>query len=136
MSQNQSSKEELQASNGMVTHAEPVSVQIGLRLRATDRSDRAIVSNVTAVVPSAGMVFLDFGFLEQQAIDQISKAAQAGTQTPITLDGRLESRIAMTMDNAAQLSRQLELVLASTRKSRPSPIDIEPLMTGSDTTLQ
>lgn len=136
MSQNQTSNDEVQSTNGIASHAEPTSVQIGLRLRASERSDRAIVSNVTAVQPSAGMVFIDFGFLEQQAIDQISKAAQAGTQTAVTIDGRLESRIAMSMDNVAQLARQLELVLAATRKPRPSAASIEPLITGADTTLQ
>lgn len=136
MSQNQTSKEDVQSSNGIANHAEPTSVQIGLRLRAADRSDRAIVSNVSAVQPSAGMVFIDFGFLEQQAIDQISKAAQAGLQTPVTIDGRLESRIAMSMDNVAQLARQLELVLVTSKRSRPRPAAMEPLITGSDPTLQ
>ena len=41
------------------------SVQLALRLRATDHSDRAIVSNVSAVHAASGMVFIDFGFVEQ-----------------------------------------------------------------------
>ena len=111
------------------------SVQVGLRLRAVDVSDRAIVANVSAVQPSAGMVFIDFGFLEQHAIDEIGKAARSG-QASATIDGRLECRIAMGLDNIAQLNRQLEQVLQSSKKAASRAVAIEPMTIGADTVLQ
>lgn len=44
-------------------------VQIALRLRPVDHSDRAIVANVSAARLSSSMVFLDFGLIEQPALD-------------------------------------------------------------------
>ncbi len=114
MSQNLSSH--TPATNGAAA-AETSSVQLALRLRASDRSDRAIVSNVSAVQAGSGMVFIDFGFIEQQAIDEVTRAMRAGAQTAGSIDGRLECRIAMSAGDVAQLMRQLQQVLANA--SRP-----------------
>ncbi len=88
-------------------------VQVALRLRPVDRSDRPIVSNVSAVHASSGMVFVDFGFIEQQAIDDITRSLRAGSDTVASIEGRLECRIAMSIGDIAQLSRQLQQVLAA-----------------------
>ena len=48
---------------------ESASVQLSLRLRASDNSDRPIVSNVSAVQAGSGMVLIDFGFVEQRTIE-------------------------------------------------------------------
>lgn len=93
--------------------ADQKAVQVALRLRAVDRSDRPIVSNVSAVHASSGMVFVDFGFIEQQAIDDITRAMRADTETAANIDGRLECRIAMSVGDIAQLSRQLQQVLSA-----------------------
>ncbi len=118
MSQNLSTEQEL--NGGHAPLAEQKAVQVALRLKAVDRSDRAIVSNVSAVHASSGMVFVDFGFVEQQAIDEITRAMRAGAQTAANIDGRLECRIAMSVGDMVQLSRQLQQVLATVgRKSSP-----------------
>ncbi len=117
MSQNLSSH--TPAANGAAA-AETSSVQLALRLRASDRSDRAIVSNVSAVHAGSGMVFIDFGFVEQQAIDEVSRAMRAGSQPSGNIDGRLECRIAMGAGDVAQLIRQLQQMLASASR-QPAP---------------
>ncbi len=136
MSQNASHEKEGLFQNGSASHAETRSVQIGLRLRAVEQSERAIVSNVTAVQASSGMVFIDFGFLEQQALDEINKAVATSGQTDAIVDGRLECRIAMGLDNVAQLHRQLEQLLNAAKKSRPAAMPMAPTTPGSDSTLQ
>ncbi|MGB4346036.1 MAG: hypothetical protein WBJ21_06530 [Burkholderiaceae bacterium] len=136
MSQNASHENEGQFLNGSASHAETRSIQIGLRLRAVEQSERAIVSNITAVQASSGMVFIDFGFLEQQALEEINKAVGKSGQTDTVIDGRLECRIAMGLDNVAQLHRQLEQLLNAAKKSRPAAIPLEPSTPGSDSTLQ
>lgn len=91
--------------------------RIPLHLRATDLSSRAVVSNVSVVHPGSGMVFIDFGFIEQQALSALQQAMQASQ--PVTrLDGRLECRVAMGVADIAQLAQQLQQVLASLH--RPS----------------
>lgn len=95
--------------------AEPP-IQLALRLRAVDLSDRAVVSNVSAVHAGAGMVFIDFGFVEQQAIAEVTRAMRAG-QAASSIEGRLERRIAMSVADVAQLAQQLQQVLTSLRKS-------------------
>ena len=135
MTQQISNKEDAFAANSNNDRSTPQSVQVGLRLRAVDVSDRAIVANVSAVQPAAGMVFIDFGFLEQHAIDEIGKAARSG-QASATIDGRLECRIAMALDNIAQLHRQLEQVLQASKKAASRAVAIEPMTIGADTVLQ
>lgn len=92
-------------------------LQVALRLRPAERSDRAIVSNVSAVHAGSGLVFMDFGFIEQQAIDEVTRAMRANAQTPANIDGRLECRIAMSPGDVAQLARQLQQILGAGLKS-------------------
>ncbi len=95
--------------------AEPVA-QVALHLRPVDHSDRAIVSNVSAVHASGGIVFIDFGFVEQHLIAGITRAVRAGETAATSLDGRLECRLAMSPTDVAQLALQLQQVLASLRR--------------------
>ncbi len=88
-------------------------IQIGLRLRATDNAGRALVSNVSSVHLSSGMAFIDFGFVEQSALTEATRAARAGGESRQMADGRLECRIAMGLTDLAQLTRQLQQVLAA-----------------------
>lgn len=111
MSQNLSAERQNQANGSSAT--ENAAVQVALRLRAVDHSDRAMVSNVSTVHAASGMVFIDFGFVEQQAIDEVTRAVRAGSETSTQIDGRLECRIAMGLGDIAQLARQLQQVLAS-----------------------
>lgn len=133
MSQHVNKKEESLSAAGNADRNKEQSVQVSLRLRAAESSERAIVSNVTAVQPSAGLVYLDFGFLEHHIIEQISAAARKG-ESAIHIDGRLECRIAMTPQHIAQLNQQLTQILKSPKQVMPQ--DAEPLTVGSDTFLQ
>lgn len=88
-------------------------VQIPLRLHPVERSDRAIVANVSAARLASSMVFIDFGFIDQQAIDEVTRHARAGKASDGKLDGRLECRIAMSKGDASQLMQQLQRLLAT-----------------------
>ncbi len=135
MKQNQNGNLTHSTTEGEPARGNPQAVQIAMRLRAVDASNRAIVSNISAVQPSSGMVFLDFGFVEQHAMDEIGKAVRSG-QSSATIDGRLECRIAMGMEHIVQLHRQLEQVLAATRKTATRTATEEPMTVGADTILQ
>ena len=92
-------------------------VRIALRLHPVEYSDRAVVANVSTARVASSMVFIDFGFIDQQAIDEVTGQARAGKATDAKLDGRLECRIAMSKGDASQLQQQLQRLLAT----RPVP---------------
>ncbi len=124
------------SSNG--TGAVPLesqSLQVALRLRPSERSDRAIVSNVSAVHAGSGLVFIDFGFIEQQAIDEITRTMRSDQKTPANIDGRLECRIAMSPGDVAQLARQLQQILGAGMK-RPAEAVGDDLSRDPDARLQ
>ena len=124
-----------QASNGAAP-AETSPVQLSLRLRASDRSDRAIVSNVSAVHAGSGMVFVDFGYVEQQSIDEVTRAMRSGQQSAGAIDGRLECRIAMGLGDVVQLARQLQqVVAAAARQHPPASEDLGAAAAGPDASL-
>ena len=88
-------------------------VQIALRLQPVERSDRAIVANVSTARLNSSMVFLDFGFIEPQAMDGLTRSVRSGSTSDGKLDGRLECRIAMSVGHASQLLQQLQRLMAA-----------------------
>ncbi len=136
MSQSLSSERDT-ASNHSASQAGSGAVQIGLRLRASDSSGRAIVSNISSVHLSSGMAFIDFGFVEQSVLSEAARAARTGGDAKQVADGRLECRIAMGLGDVAQLARQLQQVLANASRP-PGPASDMPthMMPGSETSLQ
>lgn len=120
MSEVQHDEDQINSSNGAANAAQATTheVQVSVRLRAIDHSDRAIVANVSTVQPGSGMVFIDFGFIEQHAIAALGKHALDGDKTPEILDARLECRIAMSVESLAQLAQQLNQTLAGLRSNR------------------
>lgn len=136
MSQHLSAERQSNA-NGSSASENPA-VQVALRLRASDRSDRAIVSNVSTVHAASGMVFVDFGFVEQQAIDEVTRAVRSGAQASANIDGRLECRIAMGLGDIAQLARQLQQVLSAVQQQQGAarPEVSSAISPGPDTSLQ
>jgi hypothetical protein len=134
MSQNLSAERQNSANGSSATDN---AVQVALRLRAVEHSDRAIVSNVSTVHASSGMVFIDFGFVEQQAIDEATRAVRSGAQNSAQIDGRLECRIAMGLGDIAQLARQLQQVLASVSQQTSTRTETGSAMSsGADIHLQ
>lgn len=87
------------------------SVQVDIQLQPVDHSDQPILANFTAVQGVPGMVFLDFGFLEPQAISALARLAQSGNAVPEAIRGRLACRVALGPDTVANLAQQLNQLL-------------------------
>lgn len=135
MSQSMTSERDAASTNNAAPEAAGA-VQIGLRLRASDSSGRAIVSNISSVHLSSGMAFIDFGFIEQSVLSEAARAARSGSDNKQVADGRLECRIAMGLGDLAQLTRQLQQVLANaSRPASTTPSPAEHMMP-PDTSLQ
>lgn len=131
MSQNLSNP--LDATHATQPSPDSQPMHIGLRLRAADQSDRSIVSNITGVHLGSGFAFIDFGFIEHAALNEVTRAARSGAQKNPTLDGRLECRIAMGLGDLMQLARQIDQVISSANKARngavsdkPDPLTLDP----------
>lgn len=134
MSQNLTNN--IEAQSNTAPSGEGQAVHIGLRLRAVEQSDRSIVSNITGVHLGSGFAFIDFGFIDQSALTQATRAARSGEQANPVIDGRLECRIAMGIGDLVQLARQLDQAIAAASKTRaaaqsqqPDPLTLDPTAT-------
>ena len=88
-------------------------LQLGIRLQSVEGSDQPVFSNFTMVQGAPGMVFLDFGFLEPNALPSVIRAAQSGGKVPESIGGKLAARVVLGLDSAVQLVQQLEQHLRS-----------------------
>ena len=86
---------------------EPQTLQVGIRMQQGEHTGQPIYSNFTAVQGGQGVVFVDFGFLEPQALQSLAQMNQAGKKVPETIGARMSSRMAISVDAAANLARQL-----------------------------
>jgi hypothetical protein len=101
-------------------------LHLGLRLQSVNQSDQPVFSNFTTVQGAPGMVFLDFGFLEPAMMPSLARLAKSGGKMPEAVSGRLACRVALGVDAAMQLTRQLEAHLqglatqAAAAKGKPN----------------
>jgi len=126
-----SDEKEIQ-SETKVESTQPHSVQVGVRMQQGEHTGQPIYANFTAVQGGQGVVFVDFGFLEPQALNSLAQMTQAGKQVPETIAARMSSRMAISVDAAANLSRQLNQLLQPKPATAP---DVEAAKT-EDVTLQ
>ncbi len=84
---------------------------LNIRLAPVDNSDQPVLANFTRLNGAAGMVFVDFGFLEPAALAALSRLARSGGKIPETLNGKLAVRVALGYDTLASLHQQLGRVV-------------------------
>ena len=89
----------------------PQSLQVGIRMQQGEHTGQPIYSNFTAVQGGQGVVFVDFGFLEPQAMQTLARMTQSGEKVPETIGARMSCRMAISADAAANLHRQLSQLL-------------------------
>ena len=90
---------------------QPQALQVDIRMQQGEHTGQPIYSNFTAVQGGQGVVFVDFGFLEPQAMQALAKMTQSGEKAPETIGARMSSRVALSVDAAANLNRQLNQLL-------------------------
>lgn len=112
------------------------SVQVAIELQSVDQSDQPVLANFTAVQGAPGMVFLDFGFLEPQAINKLTRQAQTGSAVPKVIRGRLACRVAMSPEAIANLAQQLKQFLRPAVADEHTQVQLNlPEAAQSDTSL-
>lgn len=93
-------------------------IALNVRLKPSESSAHPRAANYTNVGVSQGIAYLDFGFVEPAMLAAIAKTAKDGQAAPKWLDGHLVTRVAMPVDNLAQLHQQLQQVLMSMRTAK------------------
>jgi hypothetical protein len=91
---------------------------VNIRLVAAGNSDQPVFANLTSTHAGTGVAFVDFGFLDPNALGEISRLARSGTKVPEQLNGRLAVRVALGLDTLAQLHQQIGQVLQALRGAR------------------
>ena len=125
-------------SENEVESTQPQAMQVGIRMQQGEHTGQPIYSNFTAVQGGQGVVFVDFGFLEPQAMQALAKMKQSGEKVPETIGARMACRMAISVDAAANLNRQLNQLLRpkaakAADDEQGSTVDVEK---GEDATLQ
>lgn len=91
---------------------------INVQLAPSTESERPVFSNFTTLHPSPGVVLVDFGFVEPQALAALSEMARSGKKMPERLNGRLATRVAIPYDTLANLHQQIGRLLQAVAKQR------------------
>jgi len=92
--------------------------QVNVKMQQGEQTGQPIYSNFSVVHPGQGVVFVDFGFLDSQTIQAINRIAQSG-DTSQTVNARMSCRMAISLDAASQLTRQLNQLLNVTSQAQP-----------------
>lgn len=71
--------------------------------------------NYTNVGVARGIAYLDFGFIEPALLAAIEKVAKDDQAAPKGVDGHLVTRVALPVDNLAQLHQQIQQLLMGLR---------------------
>ncbi len=95
----------------------PSQMQVNVKMQQGEQTGQPIYSNFTVAHPGQGVVFVDFGFLDPQTIHTINRIAQSGDNSK-TVNARMSCRMAISLEAANQLTRQLNQLLQVTRKAQ------------------
>lgn len=91
---------------------------VGVQLLANGQPDVPMLANFARVQMSATAVVLDFGFLEPDGLNALSRMAGKGEKMPAAIKGRLAARIALEPEALASLYRQLGQTIARVSAAR------------------
>lgn len=100
---------------------QPHPVQINIRMQQGEHTGQPIYSNFTSVQGGSGVIIVDFGFLDPQAISALNRMVRSDEKTSATIDAKLSCRIAISIDAANHLVRQLNLLLG---RKTDSPVQV------------
>ena len=101
-----------------MNESQDATIALNVRLKPSDSSAHPRAVNYTNVGVAQGIAYLDFGFIEPALLAAVAKTAKDGQAAPKGLDGHLVTRVALSVDNLAQLHQQIQQVLVGLRTAR------------------
>ncbi len=98
-----------------MSEPKPTSIPLNVRLKPSESSAHPCLVNYTNVGVAQGIAYLDFGFIEPALLAAVAQTAKEGQAAPKSLDGHLVTRVALPVDNLAQLHQQIQQLLMGLR---------------------
>ncbi len=114
-----SDNDNTQAGNTEETAQQPQAMQVNVKMQQGEHTGQPIYSNFTTAQVGQGVVMVDFGFLDPQTVHMINRMAQSGEKAQ-TVHARMSCRMAISLDAANQLARQLTQLLQNVRNASAS----------------
>ncbi len=97
---------------------QPHAVKVNIKMQQGEHTGQPIYSNITSVQGGQGVALVDFGFLDPQTINALNQMAKSGGQTQNqTVNARMSCRLALSVEAANQLTRQLTQLLQNGRNT-------------------
>lgn len=82
-------------------------LQVNIRMQSGEHTGQPIFSNLTSVQASQGVVMIDFGFIDPQTIQALSRLTQSNEKAPDTISAKMSCRMVVSVEAASQLAQQL-----------------------------
>ena len=113
-----SDHENTQAGDTAESTQQQHAMQVNIKMQQGEHTGQPIYSNFTTVQGGQGVVLVDFGFLDPQTINALNRMAKSGEQAQNqTVNARMSCRMAISLESAGQLTRQLNQLLQNVRKA-------------------
>ena len=105
---------------------------ISIRMSPGEQTGQPIYSNFASVNAGQGVVIVDFGFLDSQNLNTLNRVTRSGEALPDAINGKMSSRMAISIDTAHHLSQQLNQLL----RTKPSATVAQGQQSATDSVLQ
>lgn len=111
---------------------QPATKPISVRMSPGEQTGQSIYSNFASVNGGQGVVIVDFGFLDSQNLNTLNRVTRLGETLPDAINGKMSSRMAISIDTAHHLSQQLNQLLST----KPSATVAQSPQSAADPALQ
>lgn len=88
-------------------------VQVNIKMQQGEHTGQPLYSNFTSVQGGSGVVIVDFGFLDPQIMNALSRMVRSGKKTPDAINAKMSCRMAISIEAANQLAQQLDQLLGT-----------------------
>lgn len=92
---------------------QPAAKQVSIRMSPGEQTGQSLYSNFASVNGGQGVVIVDFGFLDSQNLNTLNRITRSGESLPDAINGKMTSRMAISIDTAHHLSQQLNQLLST-----------------------
>lgn len=108
---------------------------INIRMQQGEHTGQPIYSNFTSVHGGEGVIIVDFGFLDPQTVNALNRLAKSGEKMPDAIGARMSCRMAISIDAANNLARQLNNLLHG-KPNQPRQTEPEKKSDNGETKLE
>jgi len=105
------------------SHSSPSNIShIKISLQQSEQAGQPVYANFTSLNPSQGVVIVNFGFINSQAIQALQHKIKSGENPPAQITANMSCRVALNSNAIQQLTQQLGQLL-SPPMNTPASLD-------------